>query len=180
MSLPTLAENIERRGGWRGGGFGHIYGRLELHETNLTHMETIFGTSPGALSGPVPGPSRGAPGTLPGVIGTVPRPPGSTPVHVRGPANHQTLHLCRSERSRATKLCTRAWPSACESPNVTPVHVRALASHQTLHTCMSESSRVTKHYTRACPSARESPNITPVQVRALPNHQTRHLCRSER
>ena len=54
---------------------------------------------------------------------------------------HQTLHLCKFERSRTTKHYTCAGLSAREQPNTTPVQVRALTVHQTLHLRRFECSR---------------------------------------
>ena len=97
----------------------------------------------------------------------------TAPVQVRALMNHQTLHLCKFERSRSTKHYNCAGSSAHEAPNITPVQVRAPMEHQTLHLCRSERSRITKHYTCAGSSAHESQNTAPVQVRALTNRQSR-------
>ena len=65
-------------------------------------------------------------------------PPNTTPVQVSALANHQTLHLCRFERSQTTKHYTCAGFGAHEPPNTTPVQVWALVNHQTLHLCRFE------------------------------------------
>ena len=49
--------------------------------------------------------------------------PNTTPVQVRAFTEHQTLRLCKFERSRTTKHYTCAGFGAREQPNTTPVQV---------------------------------------------------------
>ena len=98
--------------------------------------------------------------------------PNITPVQVSALTRHQTLHLCKFERSRITRHYTCAGFSAQESPNTTPVQVSALENHQTLRLCRFERSHIAKHYTCAGLSSHKSPNTTTVQVRALTDNQT--------
>ena len=69
---------------------------------------------------------------------TTHEPQNTTPVQVSALTNHQTLHLCKFERSRTTKHYTCACLSVREPPNTTPVQVSALTRHQTLHLCKFE------------------------------------------